>query len=274
VIKKTLIFLLLIFYTADGSAKELLIYVGVTSKPPMQKIISLYHKKTGTKISAIYGGSGTLLSQIILTKKGDIYMPGSPDFMRMAEKKGVVAKQSVKKIAYLIPSLIVPKDNPKAIGSYDDLTKPGIKIVIANPQSVSIGVYAAEIIDKSLKRLKVKKNIINYTGSASKAATAIMLHQADAAFDWKVYSYWNPKLIEAININKYIVRISYISAGILNFTKDKYEAQRFLNFLSSSASKKIFEGEHIITSIKDVYKIIGRKVPVGGFYKLPKDWLR
>ena len=266
----------LMFLAVSSYAKTLLIYVGVTSKPPVQKLIAIYHKRTGTEINAVYGGSGTLLSQMILTKKGDIYMPASPDFMRLAERKGVVFKGNIKKIAYLVPSLIVPGDNPKNIHSYKDLAKPGIKIVIANPETVPIGVYTAEIIDKSLnktERSKIRENIINYTGSAAKTATAVILHQVDAAFEWKVYSYWKPELIKAININRFIRRISYISAGISSFTKNRKAAQRFLNFLSSETSKKMFEKYHIMTNLHEVYKSIDKKVIVGGSYKLPENWL-
>ncbi|NOZ83454.1 MAG: molybdate ABC transporter substrate-binding protein [Epsilonproteobacteria bacterium] len=266
----------LMFFAVSSYAKTLLIYVGVTSKPPVQKLIAIYHKRTGSEINAVYGGSGTLLSQMILTKKGDIYMPASPDFMKLAERESVVFKGNIKKIAYLVPSLIVPRDNPKNIHSYKDLAKPGIKIVIANPETVPIGVYTAEIIDKSLnktERLKIRENIINYAGSAAKTAAAVILHQADAAFEWKVYSYWRPELIKAININKFIRRISYISAGISSFTKNRKEALRFLNFLSSETSKKMFERYHIMTNLHEVYKSINKKVIAGGSYKLPENWL-
>lgn len=264
------------FLSIECYAGTLLMYIGVASKPPMQKLIAIYHKKTGTNINVIYGGSGTLLSDMILTKIGDIYMPASPGFMSIAEKKGVVIKNSVKKIAYLVPALIVPKNNPKDIHSYADLAKPGVHIVIANPETVSIGKYAAEIIDKALNkanRLKIHKNILNYAGSASKAAIAVALHQADAAIDWRVYSYLNSKFIKAINIDKYIVRISYISAGISNFTKNIKEARRFMNFLSSPVSRIMFKKYHIAVNLNEVYKSIGRKVVVGGSYKLSKSWL-
>ncbi len=264
------------FLSIECYAGTLLMYIGVASKPPMQKLIAIYHKKTGTNINVIYGGSGTLLSDMILTKIGDIYMPASPGFMSIAEKKGVVIKNSVKKIAYLVPTLIVPKNNPKDIHSYADLAKPGVHIVIANPETVSIGKYSAEIIDKALNkadRLKIRNNILNYAGNASKTALAVALHQADAAIDWRVYSYLNSKFIKAINIDKYIVRISYISAGISNFTKNIKEARRFMNFLSSPASIIMFKKYHIAVNLNEVYKSIGKKVVVGGSYKLSKSWL-
>jgi len=264
------------FLSIECYAGTLLMYIGVASKPPMQKLIAIYHKKTGTNINVIYGGSGTLLSDMILTKIGDIYMPASPGFMNIAEKKGVVIKNSVKKIAYLVPTLIVPKNNPKDIHSYADLAKPGVHIVIANPETVSIGKYSAEIIDKALNRadrLKIRNNILNYAGNASKTALAVALHQADAAIDWRVYSYLNSKFIKAINIDKYIVRISYISAGISNFTKNIKEARRFINFLSSPVSRIMFKKYHIAVNLNEVYKSIGKKVVVGGSYKLSKSWL-
>jgi len=269
-------FVLLVFSATYGYAKGLLIYVGSASKPPMEKIAAIYSKKTGIKIHIIYGGSGTLLSEMILSKRGDIYMPGSSDFMSLAEEKGIIIKKSIKRIAYLLPAISIPKDNPKHITSITDLAKKGVKIAIANPESVCLGLYAAEIIDsldKSL-RSKIRNNIVNYTGSCSKTATAVALSQVDAAIGWRVFSYWNPDLIGTIFINSYIKRIGYIPAAMTIYSKHRKDALNFLNFLASATAKNEFSKFHYLTDLNEAYKIVGRKLPVGGYYKLPKDWLR
>ncbi len=272
---RVIIFTLLVFSASCSYAGELFIYVGSASKPPMQKLVKIYQHRTGTKIDVLYGGSGMLLSQIMLTRKGDIYMPGSSDFMSLAEKKGVIIKNSIKRIAYLIPAINVPKNNPKNIKSMADLAKPGVRIAIANPESVCVGLFAAEIINSLSKkeRTKIKNNIVNYTGSCAKTATAVALHQVDAVFGWRVFSYWNPALIKTVFINSYIKRIGYIPAGLTIYSKHRTEALKFLNFLTSKTAKYELPKFHYLTNLNNAYKIIGRKVPVGGFYKLSGDWL-
>ena len=83
-----------------------------------------------------------------LTKKGDIYFPGSSDFMELAKRDGIVFPETESKVVYLVPAINVQKGNPKDIKTLKDLTRHGIRIAIANPESVCVGIYAVEIIEK------------------------------------------------------------------------------------------------------------------------------
>lgn len=78
--------------SAFSLESELLVYAGSANLPPLEKIIELY----GKKVKAIYGGSGYVLTQAIIAKKGDVYLPGSNDFMELAKEKGAVYEETEK----------------------------------------------------------------------------------------------------------------------------------------------------------------------------------
>jgi molybdate transport system substrate-binding protein len=113
-----------------------------------------------------------------LTKREDLYFPGSSDFMEVAKKEGRVFPDSEKVVVYLVPAINVQKGNPKGIHTIKDLTKEGVRIAIANPETVCVGTYAVEIFEKNLtldEKANVRKNIVNYTESCEKIANAISL---------------------------------------------------------------------------------------------------
>jgi len=85
-------------FTLQGISfsQELLIFAGAASKPPTEAAAKAFEKKTGVKVYITFGGSGFVLSQMILAKKGDLYFPGSSDYMEIAKKKGVVLPESEK----------------------------------------------------------------------------------------------------------------------------------------------------------------------------------
>jgi len=58
-----------------------------------------------------------------LSKKGDLYFPGSSDFMELAKKEDLVFPESEKIVVYLVSAINVQKGNPKGIHSLRDLTK-------------------------------------------------------------------------------------------------------------------------------------------------------
>jgi len=258
-------------------AEELLIFAGAASKPPTEEAAQIFEKKTGIKVNITFGGSGFVLSQMTLAKRGDIYFPGSSDFMELAKKKGVVIPETERNVVYLVPSINVQKGNPKGVRGLMDLARPGLRVAIANPEGVCLGLFAVEIIEKNLKtndKAALRKNLINYTESCEKTATAISLKTADAIIGWSVFGHWDPERIETIPLKKdEVVRIGYIPIAVSRFTTNRAAAQRFIDFILSAEGQSIFKKYHYFMTPEEASAWIGAKKPVGGVYTLPKEWI-
>lgn len=270
--------LMILLTFVPAFSKELIIFAGAASKPPTEELAGLFEKKTGIKVHLNFGGSGFVLSQMTLTKRGDIYFPGSSDYMEIAKKKGLVIPETEKKVVFLVPAINVQKGNPKGIKTLKDLTKPGIKVAIANPEGVCVGVYAVEIIERNLnpeEKVRLKNNLINFTESCEKTATAISLKAVDAVIGWRVFQYWDSERIETIPLRKEeIQRIGYIPIAISKFTSDRNLAQRFIDFIISDAGRAVFKKYHYFMSPEEAYAWIGEKKPVGGEYNVPVEWIK
>jgi molybdate transport system substrate-binding protein len=271
-----ILLILSLIQNAQSSSNRLLIFAGAASKPATEEVIKIFQEKTSIHVDVIFGGSGFVLSQMKLTKKGDLYFPGSSDFMEIAKKDGFVFPETEKIIVYLVPAINVQKGNPKAIHSLKDLTKDGIRVAIANPEMVCVGNYAVEIIEKNLtpiEKEKFKKNLVNYTESCEKTAIAISLKAVDAVLGWRVFHYWDPKRIETIYLKpEEISRIGYIPIAISKFTQDKILAQRFIDFLLSSQGKNIFRKYHYLMDQQEALRFTKPDTPIGGEYILPTEW--
>jgi len=271
-----ILLILPLIQNAQSSSNRLLIFAGAASKPATEEVIKIFQEETSIHVDVIFGGSGFVLSQMKLTKKGDLYFPGSSDFMEIAKKDGFVFPETEKIIVYLVPAINVQKGNPKAIHSLKDLTKDGIRVAIANPEMVCVGNYAVEIIEKNLtpiEKEKFKKNLVNYTESCEKTAIAISLKAVDAVLGWRVFHYWDPKRIETIYLKpEEISRIGYIPIAISKFTQDKILAQKFIDFLLSSQGKSIFRKYHYLMDQQEALRFTKPDTPIGGEYILPTEW--
>ena len=268
--------ILLIVQNVQPLSKRLLVFAGAASKPATEDSVKIFKEKTGTAVDIIFGGSGFVLSQMKLAKKGDIYFPGSSDFMEMAKKEGLVFPESEKIIVYLIPAINVQRGNPKEIHSLKDLTQGGVRVAIANPEMVCVGTYAVEIVEKNLtpsEKEKFKKNLVNFTESCEKTASVISLKAVDAVIGWEVFQYWDPDRIETILLKPdAISRIGYIPIAISRFTEDKIAAQKFIDFLLSSHGKATFQKYHYLMDIQEARRFTKPDTPVGGEYLLPDKW--
>ncbi len=264
--------------TSVAAAEELLVFAGAASKPPTDEAAKLYEQKTGVKIELVFGGSGFVLSQMKLAKQGDIYFPGSSDYMEKAKRDGDVLLDTEKVIVYLVPAINVQKGNPHNIRTLKDLTKPGLKVAIANPEGVCVGAYAVEIIEKEFtpeEKAAFRRNLVNYTESCEKTATAISLKMADAVIGWSVFEHWDAARIQTVPLPKeQIPRIGYIPVAISKFTKDRAAAQRFIDFLTGPEGRAIYARHHYFATAEDAAKWIGETKPVGGEYEVPKEWIK
>jgi molybdate transport system substrate-binding protein len=273
-----MLFLFLVFtQNADSSpSKRLLIFAGAASKPPTEEAAKIFQEKYSIPVDVVFGGSGFVLSQMKLSRKGDLYFPGSSDFMEIAKREGFVLPETEKIIVYLVSAINVQKGNPKEIHSLRDLTREGLRIAIANPEMVCVGTYAVEIIEKNLtlsEKEHVRKNIVNYTESCEKTANVIALKAVDAVIGWRVFQYWDPERIETVYLKPAeIPRIGYIPIAVSKFTQDQERAQKFIHFLLSTEGKAIYRKYHYLMDPKEASPFTRPNTPVGGEYSLPDEW--
>jgi molybdate transport system substrate-binding protein len=250
----------------------LIAFVGSASLPATKEAAQVFEKETGIHIELHFGGSGFMLSQMILSRRGDLYFPGSPDYMAKAIERKAVNPDSVREIAYLIPAINVPRANPKTVRGLKDLGREGMRLAIANPHSVAIGVYAAEIIDKSGLREWVKPNIKTYVESFSRLGNLIALNNLDAVIGWRIFQWWNPDRALTIPLKpREIPRISTASIAISQFPRNPEAAQQFIRFLESDAGRGIFgKWGYIVTEAEA--RNFAPKAKIGGRYEIPSDW--
>jgi molybdate transport system substrate-binding protein len=87
----------------------LIAFVGSVSLPATKEAAKVFEKKTGIHVELHFGGSGSTLSQVILSRRGDLYFPGSPGYMAKAIERKAVNPDSVREAACLIPSINGPR---------------------------------------------------------------------------------------------------------------------------------------------------------------------
>jgi molybdate transport system substrate-binding protein len=252
--------------------QSMTVFCGSASKPAMEKIARLFEKETNIKVNLIFGGSGTLLSQIELSKQGEIYVPGSPDYMVIGENKKLLIEDSDRIVSYLVPAIITPKGNPANIQSLEDLTKPGTRVGIGNPETVCLGLYSIELLEKNGMMEKVLGNVVTFGASCSKTANLVAMNQLDAILGWRVFHHWNQERMEVVSISpEKIPRISYIPISIPIHTKDIALSNRFIDFVLSPKGQAVYKQLGYIVQEKAA-KSFAPDATIGGKYTLPSTY--
>ena len=72
-------------------AAELHLYAGAGLRVPVDQIVARYEKESGNTVIVEYGGSGQILTRYQLTQQGDLFLPGSADYVEKLRQQGKVA---------------------------------------------------------------------------------------------------------------------------------------------------------------------------------------
>jgi molybdate transport system substrate-binding protein len=258
---------------AIAGPRSIEVFVGSASKPAIQEVARRFTEQTGIEVLLHLGGSGAMLSQIQLAQRGDIYFPGSSDFMARAIGLGLVEPQSEVRVAYLVPAINVVAGNPLKIRSLRDLARPGVRVGIARPETVCVGLYAVEILEDSGLAKEVRQNVVNTAESCASTAQMLSLGLVDAVLGWDVFDDWDPRHIDTVPYApEQIERIGYLPAALARFVRDRDAAQAFLDTLTSAEAQAIFRRHGYLTTLAEARGLALPDTPVGGVFPLPEEW--
>ena len=261
---------LMVVGCAGEESKSITAFCGSASQPAMEEAALVFEQETGIKVYLNFSGSGTMLSQMEVSQSGDLYIPGSPDYMAMAVRDDVVGEGTEVIIAYLVPAILVQEWNPKNIQSLSDLGKPGIEVGIGNPEAVCVGLYAYEILEFTGLWDEVTPNIVTHAESCSKTATLVALKTVDAVIGWRVFSEWHDNIDVVYLEPEQIPRLSYIPAAVSSYAKDKESAALFIDFLVSPEGQAIFQ-KHGYIATEEEARQYAPQAAIGGEYMMPTD---
>ena len=251
--------------------KSITVFCGSASKPAMEEAVQAFEEETGTTVFLNFSGSGTMLAQMKVSESGDLYIPGSPDYMAMAIDDGVVEADTVVILSYLVPAILVQAGNPLDIRELSDLAAPGVDVGIGNPQAVCVGLYAVEILEYNDLLEQVKPNIVTHAESCSKTAALVALESVDAIVGWRVFSEWHDTIDVVYLEPQQVPRLSYIPGAVSTYVEDEESAAAFLEFLTSDKGQDIFKKHGYLATEEEAREFAPYAV-IGGEYRLPDDY--
>ncbi len=222
--------------TPGSSHESLFVYSGAGLKSAMEDIGKAFTDKYGIGIQYNYGGSGTLISQMNLTKKGDVFITGSTVEFKTAQDQGLVGDYQL--VGYHVPVIAVQKGNPKNITSLKDFARPGLKIALGDVNATAIGKAGAKMFKQLNITAAVEKNLVTRTPTINELTIIMNTGQADASI--LTLDQINKEKMDAIPIPVADNVVLIIPVGVTTFTKNPENAQKFADFVASAEGKAIF----------------------------------
>ena len=220
--------------------KSILVGAGAGLKPVLDPVGKVFTEKTGIKVDYSYLCSAMVLTNMQLTRTGDVLIPGSQYYMDIAVKKGIIDPDTVASAGYMIPVICVLKGNPKNITCLEDLTKPGLKIGVGEPDALAVGRLTEKMLKKQGLYDAIMKNVELTAGSATKLIMPLAMKNLDVVINWlAVAKAWEAK-VDSIKIPPEKLAYSVAPIGMTTFSKKKEWTRKYLDFVSSEEGRAMF----------------------------------
>jgi molybdenum ABC transporter molybdate-binding protein len=203
----------------------LLVYCAAGLRQPVEAAVKAY----GGDIQLQFGGSQTLLANLELTRKGDLYIPADDSYLQLARSKGLTAESLP--LAKMVPVLAVAKGNPKGIRSLGDLVRDDVRLAQANPDAAAIGKLVRESLRRSGKWERVSGKTIVFTATVNEVANNLKLGSADAGFVWDATVRQYPELERVPGID--FDAVANVPVAVLKSSASPTAALRFARFLAA-----------------------------------------
>jgi len=225
---------------AERPAPHLLLHCGAGIRPAAEALIRAFNAQSGCTVAANYGGSGHLLAQVSAFPTGDLFMPGDELYVDLAIAKKLADPATRRTVAFFIPVIFVARGNPKGIGSLENLKAPGLRIGLGDERACAVGQTTVELLARNgIPPSAIEPNVVFKRGTVNELAAAVQIGSVDAAIVWDATARQAARHGEIVPIPPDRNVISTVPIAVLNCSRLKEEARRFVEFAASEEGRRL-----------------------------------
>ena len=223
---------------------EINVYAASSLTDVLKQIGADYERQSGDRVSFNFAATSTLARQIEEGAPADIFVSADePQIDRLVQNANVIAETRRTLLSNTLV-VIAPADSQLTIDSPAQLATVS-RVAIADPNIVPVGVYARAYLTRANLWDSIAPKVIPVENVRA-AVAAVESGNVDAGFAYATDARISKhvKVIFAVPAEEE-PRISY-PAAMINGSKNRTAAEKFLNHLQSDAATKVFESHGFI----------------------------
>ena len=200
----------------------------------------------GVEVRQSFESSSTLLAQIQQGAPADVFASASEEEMETAVEEGL-ADGEPQVFVRNREVVMVPKDNPAGIQDFEDVSKPGVKLVLAE-EGVPAADYALEILGKADEEYgpgfekDVLENVVSREADVRASVNRVVVGDADATFGYA--SDHTPDIrdrVEVVPIPPDLNIIATYPIAALEDAKEPDLAREWVDLVTGEEGQRVLE---------------------------------
>lgn len=203
-----------------------------------------------------FAGSNALATQIRNGAPADVFASANTDIPAQLYAQGFVDKPVNFTKNTLV--VVVPKSNPAGIHSVFDLTKPGVKIDVANA-SVPVGSYTLQILKNLNLAARVTPNVVSQEPDVRGVLAKIALGQADAGFVYSTDAKTVAKDVTVVKLPAWAQpKVTYAMA-VVSRSQNKADARAYIARILAKGGQAKLQSYGFLPVVKAKPKLVTKK---------------
>jgi molybdate transport system substrate-binding protein len=218
--------------TRAEEPRAITVFAAASLREAFGDLAEEFQARSGVKVHVNLAGSQELRTQIENGARADVF--ASADHKHMASLVKAKLAPSPRVFARNTPVVIVPRDNPAKVGSFDQLTRAR-KLVIGVPE-VPIGAYALQILDRAGADFKDKvlANVVSRELNVRQVLAKVTLGEADAGIVYRTDAIAGKDKVVIVEIPAKLNVVAEYPVAVLSNAPQAAAARAFVDLLLSA----------------------------------------
>jgi molybdate transport system substrate-binding protein len=228
---------------AEQGPRPLFVLSGAGLKCVLDPLAEAFTKETGIEVEYSYLCSAMLLTNLELTRQGDVFVPGAKHYFNLARQRGLVDESHMVIGGYQVPCIMVQKGNPKNIQRLEDLLAPGLRLGVGDFEAMAVGRLTKEMLTREQILEPFMENVEVVGGTAPKLCLPVCMNSIDAAINLTATAKTFDHCTDIVLIDPEKVVYSTFPVALTRYARNDADALRYFEFVQSPQARKIF-AEH------------------------------
>jgi molybdate transport system substrate-binding protein len=228
--------------TKKDKANKLFVFAAASLNLPFTEIGKAFETvNPGVTIVFNFAGSQQLAQQINLGAPADVFASANTIQMANVISQGQIISGTQQLFAKNRLVVILPEANPGRLSRLQDLARPGLKVILADP-SVPVGHYTLAFLDLADKdptfspnfKNNVLKNAVSYENDVKSVLAKVMLGEGDAGIVYTTDAAGaEPGKVSQIEIPDALNVIATYPIAPVKVSQNPEVARMFINYVLS-----------------------------------------
>lgn len=230
--------------TAPVSGKVTVLAASSLTEAYRQIGAAFQQANPGVSVEFSFAASSALAAQIEQGAPADVFASADEVNMKKVTDRRLIAGAPVT-FARNLPVIVVPASNRAGITAPKDLSKPGVKLVLAGPE-VPIGNYARQIIDRlaadpaygAAFKDAALRNIVSNEANVRAVLTKVELGEADAGIVYKTDAKVSGDRVRIVEVPPSANVIATYPLGVIAASKNPDAARAFVDYVTGPEGQR------------------------------------